>query len=158
MKIKTTRFGEIEIEPEKIITMTQGMLGFEQFKRYIILDHHPDTPFKWWQSIDDPGLAFVIVDPLLFKTDYEVTISREEAADLNLEDTSKGTTIVVLSIPKGDPAKISANLMAPLIINHEHKLAKQIVLINSSYPTRFYLLPHTEKDGQSSSDNQTVSS
>ncbi|HDH88302.1 MAG TPA: flagellar assembly protein FliW [Desulfobacteraceae bacterium] len=142
MKIKTTRFGTITIEEEKIITMPFGMLGFPDVKRYVILQHKENSPFFWYQSVDDPALAFVIMSPFLFKPDYDVDVENvlkemswnEEEKQDNLE------LYVVVNIPKGAPDKMTANFIGPILINNKIHQAVQMVISDSPYTHKFPLL------------------
>ena len=142
MKIKTTRFGTITIEEEKIITMPFGMLGFPDVKRYVILQHKENSPFFWYQSVDDPALAFVIMSPFLFKPDYDVDVENvlkemswnEEEKQDNLE------LYVVVNIPKGAPEKMTANFIGPILINNKIRQAVQMVISDSPYTHKFPLL------------------
>ena len=141
MKIKTTRFGIITIE-EKIITMPFGMLGFSDEKRFVILQHKEDSPFFWYQSVDDPMLAFVIMSPFLFEPDYSVNLENilkemswnEEEKQNNLE------LYVVVNIPKGAPDKMTANLIGPILINNKIHQAVQMVISDSPYTHKFPLV------------------
>ena len=142
MKIKTTRFGTITIQEEKIITMPFGMLGFPDVKRFVILQHKENSPFFWYQSVDDPMLAFVIMSPFLFKPDYKVDLENvlkeiswnEEEKQNNLE------LYVVVNIPKGAPDKMTANLIGPILINNKIYQAVQIVISDSHYTHKFPLV------------------
>ncbi|NPA14925.1 MAG: flagellar assembly protein FliW [Deferribacteres bacterium] len=139
MKITTTRFGEIDVKEDEIIHMVEPILGFPYSKRYVILNHKTGSPFKWLQSVDDAGLAFVIVDPRLFKPDYVVPLEKEDAEKLQIEDEADAEVYVFVVIPE-DPKEMSANLKGPLVVNRKKRLAKQIVLIDDSYPLRYKLL------------------
>ena len=142
MKIKTTRFGIITIEEEKIITMLFGMLGFPDVKRFVILQHKENSPFFWYQSVDDPMLAFVIMSPFLFEPDYSVNLENilkemswnEEEKQNNLE------LYVVVNIPKGAPDKMTANLIGPILINNKIHQAVQMVISDSPYTHKFPLV------------------
>lgn len=136
MEIETTRFGRVEIDENLIITLPEGMLGFEDFKRYIILDHFDrESPFKWFQSIDDPSLAFVITDPLIFVPDYRAKIHTEELKSIELSDAATAITVVIVNI-KRDHSEITINLQGPVIINPEKKLAKQAILRTDNHAVR----------------------
>ena len=136
MEIKTTRFGQVEIDEDLIITLPDGVLGFEDLKNYIILDHFDkESPFKWLQSVEDPSLAFVITDPLAFVPEYKAKISKEEVSSIALSDASKALIVVIVNI-KRDHSEISVNLQGPIVINAERKLAKQIVIRESDYSIR----------------------
>ena len=141
MKIKTTRFGTISIKEEKIIKMPFGMLGFPDKKKFILLQHQENSPFFWYQSVDDPGLAFVITDPFLFIPDYkidlEVTLKEMSwngngnSRDLNL--------FIVVNIPRGMPHKMTGNFIGPILVNNKVYQAVQMVLSNSPYTHKFPL-------------------
>ncbi|MBW2078215.1 MAG: flagellar assembly protein FliW, partial [Deltaproteobacteria bacterium] len=135
-------FGTITIEEEKIITMPFGMLGFPDVKRYVILQHKENSPFFWYQSVDDPTLAFVIMSPFLFKPDYNVDVENvlkemswnEEEKQNNLE------LYVVVNIPKGEPDKMTANFIGPILINNKIHQAVQMVISDSPYTHKFPLV------------------
>jgi flagellar assembly factor FliW len=136
MEIETTRFGQVEINENLIIALPDGILGFEDFKRYIILDHFDkESPLKWFQSIDDPSLAFVITDPLIFVPEYKAKVSKEEIRNIKLSDTSKAVIVVIVNI-KRDHSEITINLQGPIVINPEEKLAKQVIIRESDYSVR----------------------
>ncbi|MBF0510048.1 MAG: flagellar assembly protein FliW [Deltaproteobacteria bacterium] len=132
---KTVRFGEIQNSPQQIIRMDRGVLGFEKRKLYTIIERPEDFPFKWLQSLNDPGLAFVIMDPLLFKPDYRIQISSAEAEIIKADDISKCIVFVIISVPT-DPSQMTANLLGPIILNTEKRLATQVVLSDQEYSTR----------------------
>ncbi|MBW2105118.1 MAG: flagellar assembly protein FliW, partial [Deltaproteobacteria bacterium] len=119
-----------------------GMLGFPDVKRYVILQHKENSPFFWYQSVDDPALAFVIMSPFLFKPDYDVDVENvlkemswnEEEKQDNLE------LYVVVNIPKGAPDKMTANFIGPILINNKIHQAVQMVISDSPYTHKFPLL------------------
>lgn len=140
LKITTSRFGTIEVDERQIIRMPDGMIGFPEFKNYLLLEHKKESPFWWWQSIESPTLAFVLTDPLLFKPDYELLISAEDGELLHIKEAVEGLkTLVVVSISKDNPPVITANLLGPLVINVNKRLARQIIQFQSSYPHRYPL-------------------
>jgi flagellar assembly factor FliW len=142
LKIDTTRFGTIRIEKEKIIHMPFGMLGFSDKKQYIILQHQENSPFFWYQSLDNPGLAFVITSPFLFIPDYKIDLKavlKEMSWDINGKNDALDLFIVV-NIPKGMPHRMTGNLIGPVLINNKLNHAVQIILSNTPYTHNFPLL------------------
>ena len=142
MKIKTTRFGTITIEEEKIIAMPFGMLGFPDVKRFVILQHKENSPFFWYQSVDDPMLAFVIMSPFLFKPDYKVD-SENVLKEMSWNEEEKQNNLelyVVVNIPKRAPDKMTANLIGPILINNKIHQAVQMVISDSHYTHKFPLV------------------
>ena len=113
MKIMTKPFGEIEVNEKQKIHFPDGLFGFEEVKHYFLLDSE-EGPFYWLQSAEHPDLAFVLIDPRVFKDNYVLDL-REE--DYKAIKAKKGDVIdfTIVTVPE-DPEKISANLMGPIII------------------------------------------
>jgi flagellar assembly factor FliW len=132
MKIMTTKFGELNVPEELIIRMTKPVLGFEQLRDYVIIETEDFAPFKWYQSIDNPDIAFVIVNPLLFFPDYVIEVNPKEIEELRVSSVTDIITYAIVTIPR-DYTKMTANLQGPLLINSQTNLAKQLVLVNSDY-------------------------
>lgn len=142
MKLYTTRFGDIEIDENKVIKFPSGLLGFPDVKSYIVLDHmnNPDIPFKWLQAVDDPDLAFVVTDPLLFCSDYNRDIDEHDLRELNIAGLDDRCIVVIVTIPHEKPEMMTANLQGPLIVNLKTREAKQVVLLGERYPLRYPVL------------------
>jgi len=142
LKIETTRFGTIDTVEEKIISMPFGMLGFPDKKRFVILQHKENSPFFWYQSVDDPTLAFVITSPFLFEPDYEVDVEDtiKEMSWNGDREKSNLELYVVVNIPKGSPQKMTANFIGPILINNNARQAIQMVISNSPYSHKFPLI------------------
>lgn len=138
MLIDTTRFGQVKVDEDNLLTFTQGVLGFETIQEYCLLEHKPGSPFLWLQATVNPPLAFVVVDPFTFITDYELTISDADAGHLQLEGPEDVRILTIVTISGGE---ISTNLVGPILINHRLRLGRQIVLSDSRYCTRHSLLP-----------------
>ncbi len=138
MQCRSTRFGVCEVRNESVLTFPSGILGFPDCHRYVILDHDTDAPFKWLQSLDEPGLAFVILDPASFHPGYTVQVPNEALIEVQGRDDDELIVSALLTIPSNDPTGITANLRGPLLMNPRTNLCKQLIL-SDSYPTRFPL-------------------
>lgn len=141
MQIATTRFGALEIQEEQIIHMPSGIIGFPDQRKYVLLEQKKGSPFMWLQSVDNGALAFVLIDPLLFKPDYKVEIGPEDAEDLGLKNGGNEARIMaIVNIlnrgEDGKPTAITANLLGPIVINPQKRLAKQVVLYDGQYSHR----------------------
>jgi len=136
MKFSSTRFGSLEVHDGSILTFPSGILGFPDWSRYVILDHDTDAPFKWLHCVEEPSLAFVILDPALFDANYTVEIPAEVLAEVKGTTADSLTLAVILTIPSEDPGRITANLRGPLLMNSHTRLCKQMVL-SDEYPTRY---------------------
>lgn len=136
MRTITTRFGPVEFQDQTLLTFPAGIIGFPRSTRYIVLDHGRDVPSKWLQSVDEPDLAFVVIDPLLLRPELRIEVALEDIPELAVGDESDLFVFVLLTIPPGDPGGITANLRGPVVVNHRTRLAKQIIL-EDDLPTRY---------------------
>lgn len=134
MKLETQSFGTLEYEEKAIIEIQEGMLGFSQHKRYLLIENEDIQPFKWLQSIDDRYVAFPVIDPRIVMSDYPLEISQEDIRNLGIELDCDLVTLVVAIIPE-DPVRTTVNFKAPLLINHRRMIGKQIILTDSDYHT-----------------------
>ncbi len=130
MKVKTTRFGELEVNPNDVITFSEGLLGFENLKKYFVVDPGDSTLILWLQSTEDEKVAFPIIEPKIFKPDYIAKLLPADLNGLELETLQTAKLYSILTIP-ANVTEMSANLKAPVVINSAKKVGKQIVLQDS---------------------------
>ena len=135
MKIITARYGEIDVDPARIISVNEGVIGFPNFRRYIFLPFLEGSPFELFQAVDQPDLAFVVLNPFAFKADYQFDLGDQDILDLQVVNKEDIQIRAIVTIP-ADPREMTANLQAPLIINESRLLAKQIILHDSEYTTK----------------------
>ncbi|PKM44502.1 MAG: flagellar assembly protein FliW [Firmicutes bacterium HGW-Firmicutes-8] len=144
MIVETRRFGNIDIPEKDLIIIAGGVLGFEGIQKFVLLDHDSETPFKWLQAVDNPELAFVVMEPFIFCPDYQFDLSDSDIEEIGLSKPEEAVVLTILVIPE-DPKKMSANIKAPIVINQTNKKGKQIVLNNDEYPIKFYLFREEKK-------------
>jgi len=144
VKIKTTRFGELEVDKKDIIEFTEGLLGFENLKKFFVVDPGDQTLILWLQSIDDAATAFPIIEPKIFQPNYMIKLLPVELNSLKLENLQNASVYTVLTIPQ-NVTEMSANLKAPIIINNKTKYARQIVLQDSKLEVRFKMYMDLKK-------------
>ena len=145
MELKATRFGNIEYGRSDVMSMVKGFLGFEHLKQFIVVSLEGQEPFKWFQSTEDENIAFLMIDPVFFKPDYVVDITPGEIAILQASSLEDITLFVLVTIPDGQPEKMSANLQGPLAINMKDNCAAQLVLSESGYSTEHSIFEEIEK-------------
>lgn len=131
--IQTSRFGPLDIDDEKIITMTTPFLGFSAERRFILLPHGPDSVFWWLQSVDNPDLAFVVIQPAKIAPLFNPAISPQLRQEVQAADPEELEILVILTIPPGRPEAMTANLLGPVLLNPVKRLAKQILLDPAQY-------------------------
>lgn len=140
MRINTRHFGEIDIEKESIINFREGLPGFEAVRDMVIINHpNEDTPFQWLQSVDEPELAFVIIDPRVFLSDYIVDIPESEVAALEIGNPEEVLIYTIVVVPE-EITDMTANLKAPILINAQKRIGKQVMLEEERYPLKYYIL------------------
>jgi len=137
VNVETARFGTLTIRPEDLLVFPQGMLGFAELQRFFILDHTAG-PFRWLQSADDPGVAFVIIDPTCVLTDYAVKLSREDLALLGLDAEQAWSEEMAIAVIANvtDPHYPTLNLLAPICICATNRLGLQSVQHHSGLSAR----------------------
>ena len=141
----TLRFGSLEIPDEKIITMERPVLGFEQLSRFCLVESPEIAPFMWLQSCENPAVSFFVVNPVLLYPDYRIEVNSKEIAELRIAKVESVETYVIVTLAD-DPNQISVNLQGPILVNTENNLAKQLVLVNSHYQVRHFVLETPERD------------
>ncbi len=128
MRINTSRFGEIEINEERIITMTASFLGFPHCHRFVLRPHKPDSPFMWLQAVDSPELAFVVIQATALNPEYRPVIPGSIRKELKIKTNEEMDLLLILTVPRKDPGKMTANLLGPVAINTRERLARQVLL------------------------------
>ena len=146
MKYETARFGSVEIQDKDILLFPDALYGFDQEKEFVILPLDPkiDSPMEWLQSLRSRELAFIVTDPFLFVPEYKMVLSDSEMDQLKLESMESVAVRVIVTIPKVH-SEMTANLVAPLVINQKNRLAKQVVLTSTEYDTKHSLISSKNK-------------
>ena len=140
MKFTTTRFGEIEIGDELILSLPDGLIGFPECTKVILIDHQPDSPFRWLQSVLQPELAFVVIDPLDLVPDYPL----EKLKDI-LESERKmarpdAVAVAAITTVPPAPNPITVNLTAPVVFDSSTRRGAQVILHDARFKTRQILV------------------
>ena len=144
MKLRTSRFGEIECGEEVVMMFPDGVLGFPDSRRYILLEHDAEGgPFKWLQSIDDPELAFIVVDPFLVDPEYRFEIDRDTAQLIGTDETSQCAIMGIIRVPRHAPEQMTINMKAPLVVNVQTRRGRQIILGSNLYSVSTPLVART---------------
>jgi flagellar assembly factor FliW len=144
--VNTTRFGDVQVDAAKIITLPRGIIGFPDDKQYVLLKHQPESPLFWLQSVTNPELAFVVVMPGLFKPDYRVPVGPPLLEALGARSLEEIQVYVLVTVPQGHPEKMTANLKGPLLVNSGSRLGQQVVVDDPDYPVKYPLIPGAEGD------------
>lgn len=148
MIINTMHFGEVEIDEKTIINFEEGLPGFDNIKRFVILSNiEDDTPFRWLQAVDCEHPAFAVISPFEINEGYEFDIDKTTEEILEIKNPSEVAVYSIVVIPE-DITKMTANLKAPLIINTANNKGRQMIMDNSPYEVRHYILDELIKISQ----------
>jgi flagellar assembly factor FliW len=134
----------MEIPEDKVITMKRPILGFENLVRFCIIEREEMLPFLWLHSIEDPAVAFVVVNPVLFYPDYRIDVNPKEIAELKVAEIKSVETYAIVSLAD-EMMEVSINLQGPVLINTENGFAKQLVLVNSDYEIKHNLIDAVDR-------------
>ena len=136
MKINTSKFGEVDIEENLIFDFIEPILGYEELKKYVLIDYDNTSPIKWLQSIEMMEIAFPVTIPALFDIQYVFTVPEEDAKKLGLNGIENLLSLNIINMPQGKPQESTVNLLAPLVINMTNRKAIQMILPNEEYSVR----------------------
>jgi flagellar assembly factor FliW len=145
LKIATKAYGLIDVDDRQKITFPQGLFGFEKLKDYLLLDAERQ-PFYWLQSMDEEDVAFVLVNPFLFRPDYEVNISNEELDGIGIRSPEKALIFSIVTIPQ-DGSPMTANLQGPIVINRDSRMGKQAILTDDRWKTKHDIMAELASTG-----------
>ena len=140
MVIPSTRLGQLDVPDDLIIKFPAGLPGFKDETIFALVPHGNNSPFYFLQSAYDPDLTFLVVEPFSFFSDYEFELSDENQRDLGVVDLSQVKVYSIATV-KDKVEEMTANLIAPIIVNWETKTARQVVLEQVPYTTRHRLFP-----------------
>jgi flagellar assembly factor FliW len=135
MVIHTSRFGAVSITSEDVIHFPEGLLGFNELRRFVLLDDPTDEIFAWLQSCEDPNIAFPLLEPELFTADYKIQLTKHDLEILKMNSQEGVRSFCIITIPQ-DPTQMTANLKAPIAINVNGRLARQCVLQDNNLAIR----------------------
>jgi flagellar assembly factor FliW len=123
--VASARFGEFDVPADRVLHFPQGLIGFPRARRFVILDHRPGSPFKWMLCVEEPDVAFAVVEPATFVPDYRPPL--ELAARTLGADPADVALFVIVTIPS-DPTAMTVNLMAPVVVDVRTRRSRQMVV------------------------------
>ncbi len=135
MQINTTRFGRLDVDPKDRLQFPLGVLGLEDCREWILLADAENDALGWLQAINRREVALAVASPRRFVVDYQVRALRSEVQILELSDPRQAQVLVIVG---KNQRGVTLNLKAPLVINLERRLGRQVIS-NSDYPIQFEL-------------------
>jgi flagellar assembly factor FliW len=147
MNITTLQFGELTIAEKEVFTFPQGIPGFEQFVSYIFIQPDMESPFIFLQCVDDRNVALLLTNPFEFFPDYDMELSDSVVTELGIESKEDVAVWSVVSVGE-QLEEATLNLLAPIIVNVNTKLGKQVILHGSSYNAKHKLMQSVPSDNK----------
>ena len=135
MRITTTRFGSVEVEADDVVRFPEGLLGLADCRDWVFLADTQNDALAWMQSLDQAEIALAVVGPRRFVPGYRVRVARRELQPLKLDDVGAAQVLVVVG---RTDRSVTLNLRAPLVINLQRRLGRQVVT-NGELPVRHEL-------------------
>lgn len=138
--VQSAMYGELKVREDEIVTLVQGMPGFEGYTRFAVIRLEEEGPFRVLQSLEDPDISFIIANPYYFFADYDIGLTEAVQEELSIQRTEE---VEVWSVVTANEhiKDATINLMAPLIVNGAKRVGKQVILHESGYRVRQRLLP-----------------
>jgi flagellar assembly factor FliW len=124
MRIHTTRFSRIDVEPADVLNFSSGLPGLEDCRQWALLADAANDALGWLQSVARGDVALAVVSPRRFVPDYQVRIPRSELSPLALADVRQAQVVVVVG---RNGTGLTLNLKAPIVINLENRTGRQVV-------------------------------
>lgn len=135
MQIQTSRFGSVQCLEEDVILFPEGILGFADLRRFVLVDDPSDEIFAWLQSCEIPQIAFPVLEPELFTANYQLNLTKHDLESLDMKSSTGTRTFSIITVPE-DPTQMTANVKAPIVINVAKRIARQIVLQDNNLAIR----------------------
>jgi len=135
MIIQTRFFGDIEINEDEIFVFPEGILGFEDSRKFVLLDVPKNDLFKVLQDIERKYVSFIIAVPWGIQGGYDISIPDEDLLRIKIQKKEQVLVMNIVTMPEA-LEKSTINLMAPLVMNIDARLGRQYVLSEGRYTTR----------------------
>ncbi|WP_022851137.1 flagellar assembly protein FliW [Limisalsivibrio acetivorans] len=144
-KLVSKKLGEIEYGEEDVITLSSPILGFPDLSDFLLISKEDSYPFLWLQSVEDSNVCFILIEPQIFHTDYKPKLNKREFKILGAEENEENIKLLSIVVVPSNPKEATVNLRAPILLNTEKKLAKQVILEDDRWQIKAPLFVNKEK-------------
>jgi len=140
MEINTKAYGKINIDDKQVLTFPSGLFGFESLTEYALLDAE-QQPFFWLQSLEVEQIAFILINPIIFRPDYDPAVHEDELLEIGLTDNDDDDFLLfsIVTIP-ADQSRMTANLQGPIVINKDTKIGRQFISTCADWKVRHNII------------------
>ncbi|HTX18014.1 MAG TPA: flagellar assembly protein FliW [Bacteroidota bacterium] len=134
MKWKNHQFGEFEFDDDHVLTFPEGIIGFEECRRFVLVNDEDSRPFHWLVSVEEEGLSFPLIDPRLLIPEYAKEFGAKE-----------DSTVLVVATIREDVERSTVNLRSPVVISNVLRTGKQVIIDSDSFAMEYPLFPSTHQ-------------
>ena len=145
LTFQNAKFGEVTIERGNVLSFPYGLPGFERHRDYGLVEVEEEVPFIRLLALNEPRLAFVLVNPMLLWSEYDPDIGQEALQSLGIGQAEHLAVYCIVTL-SSEPAQVTANLRGPIFINTETMQAKQMILVDERYHTRHSIMEATSQE------------
>lgn len=137
---------ELDQQVANRFTLPQGIIGFRDYTQAELLYLPDHLPFLWMKlSNGKDTVHFVVIEPAGLIPDYTPEIFDDDAAGLDLRDSSEAMVLNIVTLEQQRPLDAKVNLIGPIIVNRRTKLGRQLVIANySRYSAHHPLVENTQ--------------
>jgi flagellar assembly factor FliW len=133
--LRSKRFGDFDIPADRVLEFPEGLIGFPEARRFALLESSkPGSPFRCLVSLDIPDLGFVVCEPAVLWPGYGDDLPKPSAWG-----ATEVAVMAIVTVPK-NAQEMTANLMAPILVDCRSRTGCQLVLDTGRYSTRHTLL------------------
>jgi len=136
----TRQFGEIEYREDSVISMPDGIVGFEDQTRFLLLEATEYEPFLLLISVDEPEIGFPLIPAIYADPKYAPSLPSEEMELLGGKDAASELAVMLIATIGKSASDTTANLRAPLFINPAKRIGRQVILTDDNYSVRYPLV------------------
>ena len=137
MLIATKDFGSADVAESSVFTFPDGILGFTEYRRYVLLhSDEADDPMWYLQCIDEPELRFILLNPFAVFSWYDPDVSDDALTRLEKSDADDMRIYAITNTSCEKIEDTTVNLRSPIIMNMNKRLAIQHVLESPKFSMR----------------------
>jgi flagellar assembly factor FliW len=133
--INLPRFGVCTYGDSEVIRFPWGLPGFAAMRRFLVISVDGEQGYVWLQSLDDRSVAIPLCDPWSLFDDYEAPLPLYAKQSLEIE-TADSFCLMCVLVARESEAETTINLLAPIVINLETRIGRQVMLENQRYSVR----------------------
>jgi flagellar assembly factor FliW len=122
-----------------IIHFEEGLIGFSECKDFVVMENEGLAPFRLLQSLDSRDVGFLVLEPTVLITNYYDQVPAREWESLGVVDETKPLAFVIVTIGSS-PTTSTGNFQAPLLVNYDHMVGRQVILTDSAFLVRHPLV------------------